>query len=117
MGHPRLFQPAFRLGGEPFQVVTVRRMLLGEPEPAEPLVLIRPRPQGGIVCPQATHVIPRAPVVEGRLYGRCEGSRQGGCLLGDFGGRGRLARLLHGGEQLIEGLGEQLHPLIQQACW
>ena len=89
-------------------------MLLGEPEPAEPLALIRPRPQGGIVCPQATHFVPGAPIVERRTHGRGEGSRQGRCLLGDFGGCSRLTCLLHGGEQLVKGLGEQLHPFIQQ---
>ena len=62
--------------GNLLQSVNVRELLFGNGKPAEPIALVRPTPERGILLPEARDLIVSFPIVEGRGNGACKRTGQ-----------------------------------------
>ena len=58
----------FNIGGDLFQLVNVLDLLLGNIQPAEPLVLVRARPKRGILLPKPLHFAVLLPILKRGVY-------------------------------------------------
>ena len=64
--------PRARVFLGPLEMIELRDLLLGDPEPAEPRGLVRARPQRGVALPEAAHLARLLPGLDLSLDGRLE---------------------------------------------
>src|SRR5690242_5292899 len=96
-------------GGKLAELVRVGQLIVGNAEPAEPLGFVLAGPQGSIARPQPAHLAAAGPVGE-TLFDRSVGiCRELVCLARDLRLNSGLAASIETIQELIEGVGEQLH--------
>ena len=102
------------VAGEAGEVVQVRELIVGDAQPSEPAPLVGARPQRRVASPQAAHFVFPAPLLQrGPDGGRDVGGQLPGLTV-DPRGDGHLSSPAYGLEQLVEGLGEELHAIVEE---
>jgi hypothetical protein len=89
-------------------------LVLADAQPPEPAPFVRARPQRGVARPQPAHFPVDPPVFERGGDGGGEVGREAVGLPVELRAQQRLAFLFHGAQQLVEGVGEEFDPFVDQ---
>ena len=100
--------------GDPGQSLDVGQLPVGDAEPAEPPRFILAAPDRGIAPPESSHLALCFPFGQRGLDRGGEGLRQRGAQAVDAAGARRFAPRVDSGQELREGIREELHAVGQQ---
>ena len=86
------------------QRLEMHELVLRDPQPAEPIALVRVSPQRRIMGPQPAHFVASAPFVERGFHRLRQGLRKYKGLPVHLGGRSHPALSIHRSKQLVKGV-------------
>ena len=100
--------------GEVLEMRDPLQLLVDDVQPTEPVGLVRLGPQRGVGGPQPPDLALLAPVLEGRLDVLLQLVRQLVAHRVELGPEHGAALFLHRGVELVGGVGEQPHPVLDE---